>query len=491
MYRYFLKEQLSMKKKLPIILHSLFFIFCFTLSVLILYHLISSRYLKIKYTPSSIEESSRNLDNPYRGFYQMGGYILSDKEKPKTAANWCKKNCTSNSYPLMLLEINLKNYSDSDISTNALTQLDKMLIVCTQAKKQVILRFLYDWDGKALSAEPSSLPQIKKHISQLSTVVNKHSDCVYILQGTFTGNNGEMNNSNYGDLNQIRQIIEELDNDISREIYLAVRTPAQLRGILRTSTPLSSSEAYSGTLASRLSLFNDGMLGSVYDLGTYGSTPLKSSNKPEEQGTRSDELLFQYKLCQYVPNGGEVTVDNEYNDLDNAISDLSQMHVSYLNSEHDEAVLNKWKNSTYTGSDTDVFSGCSGYDYISAHLGYRYVMQQSSIDFHSVLDDTATLYLTVANTGFSSAYTKFTTDLILTSKDTGKSEKVETTIDNRSIAGNDFSEFKLSLDVRSLKKGTYTVSLRMKDPYTKNYIHFANKGYEKSKTVPVGTLTLQ
>lgn len=92
-----------------------------------------------------------------------------------------------------------------------------------------------------------------------------------------------MNNSNYGDLNQIRQIIEELDNDISREIYLAVRTPAQLRGILRTSTPLSSSEAYSGTLASRLSLFNDGMLGSVYDLGTYGSTPLKSSSKPEEQ----------------------------------------------------------------------------------------------------------------------------------------------------------------------------------------------------------------
>ena len=46
-------------------------------------------------------------------------------------------------------------------------------------------------------------------------------------------------------------------------------------------------------------------------------------------------LIFQEKLCQYVPNGGEVTVDNEYNDLDNAITDLSQMHVSYLNSEHD------------------------------------------------------------------------------------------------------------------------------------------------------------
>ena len=68
-----------MKKKLPVILHSLFFIFCFTLAVLILHHLISSRYLKIEYTPSSSEESSQNLDNPYRGFYQMGGYILSEK----------------------------------------------------------------------------------------------------------------------------------------------------------------------------------------------------------------------------------------------------------------------------------------------------------------------------------------------------------------------------------------------------------------------------
>ena len=53
-----------MKKKLPVILHSLFFIFCFTLAVLILHHLISSRYLKIEYTPSSSEESYKNLDNP-------------------------------------------------------------------------------------------------------------------------------------------------------------------------------------------------------------------------------------------------------------------------------------------------------------------------------------------------------------------------------------------------------------------------------------------
>ena len=483
-----------MKKNWSIILHSLSFVICTALAVYALYYIISVRHLNVEYTPTFTEESAQSLDNPYRGFYRMSGYILSDGQKPSKAAYWCKKSCKDNPYPLMLLEINLKNYSNTSISTNALKQLNKILNECTRAKKQVVLRFLYDWDGQALSSEPSDLSQIKKHISQLSSTVNSYADCIYILQGALIGNNGEMNNSNYNDINQIRQIIEELDQNIVPDIYLAVRTPAQLRGVLRTRNPLSSTNAWHGTLESRLGLFNDGMLGSVYDLGTYDDTPLQSDSAIDEQGTRNEELIFQEKLCQYVPNGGEVTVDNEYNDLDNAITDLFQMHVSYLNSEHDADVLDKWKSSVYTGNTadaSDVFSGCTGYDYINSHLGYRYVMKQSSIDFHPVFSDTATLYITVSNVGFSSAYIKFDTSLILTDQDTGKSQKIETSIDNRSIAGNDSSEFKINLDVRSLKKGTYTVSLRMKDSRTKTYIHFANKDYEDSKTVPVGTLTLK
>ncbi len=85
-------------------------------------------------------------------------------------------------------------------------------------------------------------------------------------------------------------------------------------------------------------------------------------------------------------------------------------------------------------------------DMITSVLIWATVMLYSSPPLIFILYSmTLPLYIwTFANTGFSSAYTKFTTDLILTSKDTGKSEKVETTIDNRSIAGNDFSEFKLT-----------------------------------------------
>ena len=73
---------------------------------------------------------------------------------------------------------------------------------------------------------------------------------------------------------------------------------------------------------------------------------------------------------------------------------------------------------------------------------------------------------------------------------TGEEKKLETAIDNTSIAGGNESVFHLELDLRSLKKGSYTLELKMKDPATKNVIHFANTGYETSDTVPVGSFTL-
>lgn len=478
-----------MKKNTSFVYYVIPFFICAIVTVVIIVHLISFQRLSVTYEQSISQESNSIMQNPFRGFYKINGYMLSDKTNKKELTKQIKQNCKANSYPLVLLEINLKNYANTDISSSAQQQLDTILTQYTSAKKQIILRFLYDWDGKALQSEPSDFFRIKNHIQQLSSTINKYKNCIYIIQGAFIGNVGEMNNSNYNDIDQIRQLIETLAESTDPQIYLAVRTPAQLRGILRTRTPLSSQDSESGNLASRLGLYNDGMLGNVYDMGTYDDTPITSGSDMDEPGTREEELLYQYKLCQYVPNGGEVAIDNEYNDLENAVTDLAQMHVSYLNSEHEEDVLNKWKKSTYTGD--DVFSGCTGYDYVEAHLGYRYFIQESHLDFHSIVGDDATLYLTIANSGFSSAYKKYDTTLLITNQDTGKTKRLETTIDNRRINGNDQVTFKISPDIRSLKKGTYTLSLEMKDSYTEDCIHFANAGSEDSDSVSVGTLTIQ
>ena len=144
MYRYFFRSIYLWKKnhRFFCTLYSFFFVLC--LSVLVLSHFISGRNLHISYASNPAPESAQILDNPYCGFYQMNGYTLSDEQTASDAAKWYKKNCASNPYPLLLLEINLKNYAETRISSAALKQLRTLLEACSSGKKQVILRFLYD-----------------------------------------------------------------------------------------------------------------------------------------------------------------------------------------------------------------------------------------------------------------------------------------------------------------------------------------------------------
>lgn len=478
-----------MKRNFIRIFRAIIFIICLGLAIGVLSYLFLNRRMSADYKPVAYTESSAQISNPYCGFYRMNGYTLSDTATAQSASDWGKDRCKKDSYQLMLLEINLKNYANKSLSQTALNQLDNILSECKTAKKQIILRFLYDWDGKATATEPSDLNRIKDHMKQVSATVNKYKDTIYILQGVFTGNNGEMHGTNYGNDNQVRELMEQLADVTDEDIFLAVRTPAHLRSILHNKSALSATDAYTGTLASRLGLYNDGMLGSVYDLGTYDDTPFENPSDFSEKGTRDEELHFQDTLCQYVPNGGEVTIDNSYNDLDNAVADLSIMHVSYLNADHDTAVLNKWKNSSYTKD--SVFPNANGYEYIQAHLGYRYVLQDSHFDFHSFAGDDATLYLTIANVGFAPAYREYTTTLSVTNTDTQESFEIENTIDNREITAQDSSVFMTDFDVRSLDDGTYELTLSMKDPATGQVIHFANTDYESEDTIPLGTLTVQ
>lgn len=109
--------------------------------------------------------------------------------------------------------------------------------------------------------------------------------------------------------------------------FFSVRTPAQWRTIVSeyrdTKVPHCPQPIFLSSLASRLGLYNDGMLGSANDTGTYGDKAAANLNTNyNDAWTREDELAFQMTspLCT---NGGEVIIDNVYNDFDNAVKDLS------------------------------------------------------------------------------------------------------------------------------------------------------------------------
>lgn len=478
-----------MKKKLTMLHRVILIIICITLAICVVLKVISLKRLHTTFKSVIPKESSTSISNPFCGFYQLEGYTLSDKKSAKDAKKWWNKHCKNSLDSMILLEFNLKHYAKKDLSNQAVEQISTILDECTQSGNQVILRFLYDWDGHASSTEPDHISQIKTHISQLSIPVNNHKDCVYIIQGLLIGNYGELHHSKFQNVKQLRTLALEMDKDFDPSIYLAVRTPAQLRSILQTNTPETVEDNSLQSLSKRLGLFNDGMLGSDTDLGTYSNKVATSEASYEKANTRSQELRFQNKLCQFVPNGGEVIFHKNYSNLMNAIDALSTMHVSYLNKAYDPKVIKQWQHSVYTGE--DIFKNTNGYYYIKSHLGYRYILRNANLDFHSFVGDQASLYLAIENSGFAPAYRKFDTYLVFADQKTGKIKNVKTKIDNCTIAGQDKSTFRITLNIRSLKKSTYKISLKMIDPYTKQFIHFANDGYENSAQISVGTLTLK
>ena len=108
-----------------------------------------------------------------------------------------------------------------------------------------------------------------KHMQQVGGILTEYSDSVFTLQGLFVGNWGELNGTKYADQQSLQQLAKQLVKSTDSQMYLAVRTPVQWRKILE-SADADLQEDRKNPLYDRLGLFNDGMLGSGNDCGTYG-----------------------------------------------------------------------------------------------------------------------------------------------------------------------------------------------------------------------------
>lgn len=441
----------------------------------------------ITYQPEEYVSSNQPLNNPYRGWYHIYGYALSDSEPLNLTQ--IQETIAKDSNQLVLLEINLRNYAASDISSGGLSQLESILLAWEDAGRQLILRFLYDWNGKAKETEPQDISIIKRHMAQTGEIVNRFANCVFLMQGIYVGNCGEMNNSNYMSLENMRELAAHLDSVIDPAIYLSVRTPEHYRIVSNSSEPLSAADAFSGKISARTGLFNDGMLGSESDLGTYGEQPFAIAEDFTGKGTRAEEIAFQNTLCNYVPNGGEVVLDNEYNDFSNAVTDLRDMHVSYLDCGYDLAVLDKWRNSFYNGQ--DCFDGADGYSYIGEHLGYRYAIRSSSCSFDTFRDAKATLSVTMENSGFSVTYRPFLSMLTILGEDGRVCDTIPVRTDARFWKSGEDTTWSVPLDIRSYQNGTYRIYYRLYDPKTRKNIRLANDIPASNHGYFIGSFTVE
>ena len=428
--------------------------------------------------PYPMKESTRQLSNPDRGFYRLYTYLIDGAGKTpgeiRTEISWNRENT------LALVEINLQNYRNGVISAEGLAQIRRILTAWAESGQHILLRCLYDWEGKALETEPKRLEIILKHMEQLGPLINSCQSSIFVLQGCFIGNWGELHGSRYVSEEILSTLFQKLREVTSPEIFLSTRTPAQWRALTGRQTPPAQSDAFSGRFSSRLGLFNDALLSSVTDYGTYDS----GSVAGEDAVIRAKELEFQDELCRFLPNGGETIFPNALNDLENAVDTFARIHISYLNEEYDQAVLQKWKDTIFHSESESVWEGSSGYDYIAAHLGYRYVMTGLSSEIAD--SRKPTLIFSVRNTGFANAYRRFPVRVTLLG-DNGSVYICTPESDNR--FWNAGEETRIRVGLPRLRRREYAVFFSLLCPEdTEKQVAFANDSDPTENGYLIGTL---
>ena len=336
---------------------------------------------KRKFQKNRPYESYEDRKNPGRGWYHIYTYDLSQRLPELYIA------CEEETVVLLLLDIG--QYQTGRIPEDALEYMKEILEFFHRHEKKMILRPVYDTTGNGMRTEPSGVQLIKEHMNQLGAVITLLAEDVLVVQGILVGDWGEMHGSKFLSEERLTELAGAYIEAMHYTCYLAVRTPAQWKSIVKSSDK---------RMKERLVLFNDGILGSETDLGTFRSS--------EE---RNVWLETQAETMSAGPVGGEVVSCQEYFDPDDChqektddkktesrtdIADMKRMHLTYLNSTHDQKLLDKWKNQivNWDGHQTSM------YDYVGLHLGYRFIIRDIVWKKNKFLE------VNVENSGFADIY---------------------------------------------------------------------------------------
>ena len=394
-------------------------------------------------------EITDDLKNPFRGWYRIYSFC-AEKSPDLSELIWC---LNENETCVMVI-IDIAAYQAREIDETAVSNIESILNFFDEQKKDVLLRIVYDREGKGPEHEPPLLSIVLGHIEKLGPVIQKYRDRIVFYEGMLVGNWGEMHGSKFLSQKNMRTLNDALEKSAAGVIR-AVRRPVQWR-MLHDAMP---------DKGSTVALFNDAIFGSETDLGTYADKSNTGGEKWDEPWDIAREMEFEEVLGEYLPQCGEAVYGEAYEkyDLGSTVLRLKKMHLTALNSTYDERILNIWKKWRREGK--DIWRGISGYDYIGRHLGYRFFVKSAAVRFTA---DYASVTLSVENVGFSGFYQEGEARLLLVDK----SEQI-----NEYLTGWDIREWKSGKSVSltwqiPIFPGKLYLSVRRK--WDKCVIRFAN-----------------
>lgn len=323
-------------------------------------------------------ESTCCLPNPGQGWYRIYTY---DAGSPFDQAGMV----VTEEKMLALVRISLERYREGPLPEACLENIRAIFHFFDQRGIDLILRVAYDFEGKGLEKEPDLFSQVEDHLRQLAPLVRAFENRIVVFQGLLIGSWGEMHQSKFLSMQRIRALERAFRSGGNRKVWLALRCPAFLRGLVGKGVP-----------AGRLALFDDAIGGSDTDMGTFG-WKRRGEALWEEPWRREDELKFIETLCPDAPFGGEAVMSANGDGIppSEIVHTLRRMHLSYLNCQHDPRQLALWQRQRLRR--TDVWDGISLYDYIGAHMGYRFCVRKAAVKDEQ---GRRVLSVEIENTGF-------------------------------------------------------------------------------------------
>lgn len=385
---------------------------------------------KVSFQKGNLIEGNQTCNNPSRGWYCI--HTFSAKEPlDEEELKWCIQR--ENQLALVIVDIGY--YSQEKIDEFGLDNIRRILDFFTKVGQEMILRIVYDTEGKGMEKEPSLSLQVQQNMQQIGPIIEEYKDSIFTLQGLLLGNWGEMHGSKFLSSSNLKTLAMCMRQSVNGACRMAVRRPVQWRMIGDEN----------------IGLFDDAMLASKSHMGTFGEKKKKEASW-EEAWSREDELDFENQLCMQVPMGGEVVYGEETVSEEEVKACFERMHVSYLNCVYDDRVLGEWKKTSF-------------YDYIGNHLGYRYVVTGAKIE-----NKKRHLHIEITNVGFAPIYDEVVLSLLCVDAEDSVLEFLVATPSQM------WKEKRFHTTAKELPQGEYSLYLEMKRAKDDKIIYFANEG---------------
>jgi hypothetical protein len=393
-------------------------------------------------TSVSYTASTATIANPERGFYHP-----LDCSSAALNQSTLQGYRTSQNDTLVHCYFNLSGYVSSAIGQSALDMFQNNMNIIRNAGLKTVLRFTYNMSDNAV--DPTQT-QLNAHLDQLAPYLEKNKDVIAVVQAGFIGSWGEWANSqHFGAMPNLstqnwtdrQSFTTKLLQTVPAERMVQLRMPIFKQRMTGSTTPLASSEAFTGSAKARLGHHNDCFLASSTDYGTYTDA--------------STEYPYLAADTAYTPMGGETcNYAPPRSDCPTALSEMAKFHWSYLNMGYNQTVLNAWQSQ-----------GC--YSQVQQKLGYRFVLQNGAYSSSAKPGGAFQVNLTLQNQGWAAPYNSRDVELVLRNTATGALYRFKLNTDPRLwLPGQNVTVSQTLTLPADMVKGNYAVLLNLPDPMT-------------------------